>query len=73
MYCHFVCIKKVLRPAILIQVFLVFLRLEVNAEMSPNFEAATGRVKTLDMSVLRISLAEIQTRAFPNWKQEYGN
>jgi len=66
---HFVCIRKVLRPAILIQVILVFLRLEVNVEMGAKFDAATGRVKTLAMSELRISWAEIQTRAFPNWKQ----
>jgi hypothetical protein len=68
MYFHFVCIRKVLRPAILIQVFLGFL-LEVKAEMGPKVEAATGRVKTLEMSELRISWPEIQTRAFPNWKQ----
>jgi hypothetical protein len=69
MYCLFVCIRKVLLPAILIQVILVFLRLEVNTEMGPNFEAATGRVKSLEMSELKISWAEIQMRAFPNWKQ----
>jgi len=69
MYFHFICIRKVLRPAILIQDIFVFLRLEVNAEMVPKVEAATGRVKTLEMSELRISWAEIQTRAFPNWKQ----
>jgi hypothetical protein len=69
MYFHFVCIRKVLRPTILIQVILVFLRLEVNAEMVPKVEAATGMVKTLEMSELRISWAEVQTRAFPNWKQ----
>jgi len=51
------------------QVTLVFLRLEVNAEMGPKVEAATGRVKILEMSELRISWAEIQTRAFPTWKQ----
>jgi len=69
MYFHFVWIRKVLRPAILIQVILVFLRLEVNAEMGPKVEAATGMVKILEMSELRISWAEVQTRAFPNWKQ----
>ena len=40
MYFHFVCVRRVLRLAILIQVFLVFLRFEVNAEMGPKFEAA---------------------------------
>jgi hypothetical protein len=69
MYFHFVCVRKVLRPAILIQVILVFPRLEVNAEMGPNVEAATGRVKTFEMSELRISWAGIQTRAFPNLEQ----
>ena len=44
-------------------------RLEVNAEMGSKVEGATGRVKTLEMSEPRISWAEIQTRAFPNWKQ----
>jgi hypothetical protein len=37
-----VCIRKVLRPAISTQVFLVFLCLQSNAEMLPKFQVATA-------------------------------
>jgi hypothetical protein len=65
MYFHFLGIMK----AILIQVFLVFLRLEVNSEMGRKLEPATGRLKPVEMAELRVTWAGIQTSGFPNWKQ----
>jgi len=54
MYFHFVFVRKVLRPAILIQVFFGFL-LEVNAEMGPEGRSCywqgenLGNVRTEDL------------------------
>jgi hypothetical protein len=68
-----VCIRKVLRPAISTQVFLVFLYLQANAEMVPKFQVATAcfSCSPSDFKLIKITprCGCRRRNCFPNYRQ----